>query len=85
MDTDDEVDLHENDEVLSDDEYEARKMKAIKEQLIADGLEIVEENEIVEELSIPALDAIEESGEKLGKKKKSKKKKKETLFNEDEL
>ncbi len=87
LDMDDEIDLHEDDELLSDDEYEARKVKVIKEQLIADGLEIVEEDEIVEELSLSLVDSIEESDEKLEKKKKSRKtkKKKETLFNEDEL
>ena len=70
---DDEITVNEDDALLSEDEYEARKVKVIKEQLIADGLEIVEENEILEQLD---------------KKKKSKKKnkqKKETAFNEDEL
>jgi uncharacterized membrane protein len=80
LDMDDEIDLH--DELLSDDEYEARKVKVIKEQLIADGLEIVEEDEIVEELSSVALDALEDIDEQIDKKKKSKKK---TLFNDDEL
>ena len=84
---DDEIEVAEDSELLSDDEYEARKVKVIKEQLIADGLEIVEENEIVEELSITALDTFEEIDKQLDKKKKSKKKnkKKETAFNEDEL
>lgn len=81
LDMDDEDDLHKEDEILSDDEYEARKVKAIKEQLIADGLEIVEENEIVEELSLSALDTSKETEQKLEKKKK----KKETRFNKDEL
>ena len=74
---DDEIEVHEDSEPLSDDEYEARKVKVIKEQLIADGLEIVEENEIVEEID-----------KQLDKKKKSKKKnkkKKETGFSADEL
>lgn len=35
----------------SDEAYEKRKMEVIKEQLIAEGLEIVEEDDIVEELS----------------------------------
>lgn len=39
-------------EVLSDEELEARKIEAIKEQLIADGLEIVDEEEIVDELAL---------------------------------
>ncbi|WP_373029498.1 hypothetical protein [Sulfurovum sp.] len=73
LDMDDEIDLYDNDELLSDDEYEARKVKVIKEQLIADGLEIVEEDEIVEELSSVALD----TDEQIDKKK--------TLFNDDEL
>ena len=92
LDMDDEDDLHKEDEILSDDEYEARKVKAIKEQLIADGLEIVEENEIVEELSLSALDTSKETDQKLEKKKKKKaeaklktkkeiKQKKEKLFN----
>jgi len=34
-----------SDETLNDEEYEARKIKAIKEQLIEDGLEIVDERE----------------------------------------
>jgi len=87
LDMDDEIAENEDDGLLSDDEYEARKVKVIKEQLIADGLEIVEENEIVEELSITALDTFEEIDKQLDKKKKSKKKnkQKETQFNKDEL
>ncbi len=76
---DDEIEM--NDELLNDDEYEARKVKAIKEQLIADGLEIVEENEIVEELSIVAGDSLD----KTKKSKEKSKKKKETQFTSDEL
>lgn len=83
LEMDDEIDLNQEDEPLSDDEYEARKVKAIKEQLIAEGLEIIEENEIVEELSIVA----EGLNKQLDKPKKSKKKskKKETEFTSDEL
>jgi len=36
---------------LDDEAYESRKVEAIKEQLIADGLEIFEEEEMVDELS----------------------------------
>ena len=43
-------------EELSDETYEERKIAAIKEQLIAEGLEIVGEEEIVEELSIKSDD-----------------------------
>ncbi len=75
LDMDDEIALNE-DEVISDDEYEARKVKIIKEQLIADGLDIIEEDAIVEELSTIVADSSEET---------NKRKKKETLFNKDEL
>jgi hypothetical protein len=47
-----EIDYDSSDEILSDEELEARKVKAIKEQLIAQGLEIVEEKEILEELEV---------------------------------
>ena len=63
----DEEELELPSETLSDDEYETRKMEVIKEQLIADGLEIVGEEEIVEELSA--------TGEKRKEKKKNKSKK----------
>ena len=61
-------------EVLTDDEYEVRKMEAIKEQLIADGLEIVGETEIVEELSA-------NSEKKIAKKKNKKNKEKQKVKN----
>ncbi|MGB5505882.1 MAG: hypothetical protein WBM70_04250 [Sulfurovum sp.] len=80
LEMDDEIALTE-DEPISDDEYEARKVKIIKEQLIADGLEIIEEDAIVEELSTVVAD----SSKKASKTKKSKKKKKETAFNKKEL
>ncbi len=88
LDMDDEIAENEDAISLSDDEYEARKVKVIKEQLISDGLEIVEEDEIVEVLSSDAVNSAEEVDEKLSKKKKSKTKKKqkqETELNEDEL
>ncbi|WP_373032649.1 hypothetical protein [Sulfurovum sp.] len=70
LDMDDEIEM--NDVApLSDDEYEARKVKVIKEQLIADGLEIVEE------LSIVVDD--------ISKKTKQSKKNNETLFSPKEL
>jgi len=47
-----EMDHDSSEEVLSDAEYEARKIKAIKEQLIAEGLEIVEEKEILEDFEV---------------------------------
>ena len=52
LDMEDEV----PEEELSDETYEERKIAAIKEQLIAEGLEIVGEEEIVEELSIKSDD-----------------------------
>jgi len=76
---DDEIEM--NDALLNDDEYDARKVRVIKEQLIADGLEIVEENEIVEELSV----VTGETFEKRKRSKKKSKKKKEIPFNGDEL
>jgi hypothetical protein len=86
LDMDDEIAEHEDAVSLSDDEYEARKVKVIKEQLIADGLEIVEEDAIVEELSNEVVHSVEEADEKLAKKSKTKKKQKqETGLNEEEL
>lgn len=85
LDMDDEIAENEDIISLSDDEYEARKVKVIKEQLIADGLEIVEEDEIVEELSNDTVHSTEETDNKLSKKKKSKTKKKNTDLNEEEL
>ena len=72
---DDNLELTE--EILSDEEREARKIEVIKEQLIADGLEIVDESEIVEELSIGLDGTLNSVGkpENKAKKKKSKKKK----------
>ena len=60
------LEMDEEVEAVSDEEYESRKVEVIKQQLIADGLEIVDENEYVEALSKKTL---------AGKNKKSKKKK----------
>lgn len=77
----DEIEIDE-DALLEEDAYEARKIKAIKEQLIADGLEILEEDEMVEELSA----SVEKASENLNKKLKKIKKrhKKKILLDEDE-
>lgn len=77
----DEIEIDE-DALLEEDTYEARKIKAIKEQLIADGLEILEEDEMVEELSA----SVEKASENLNKKLKKIKKrhKKKILLDEDE-
>jgi len=83
-------------EVLSEEELETRKVEAIKEQLIAEGLEIVGEEEIVDELSVSdevlifsAEDNRKKSPKKNKKKKSAKKKKhkkkKYLDFTEEEL
>ncbi len=45
------LDMDEEVEEVSEEEYESRKVEVIKQQLIADGLEIVDEDEYVEALS----------------------------------
>lgn len=83
LDMDEEIEESEDVISLSSDEYEARKIKVIKEQLIAEGLEIVDENEIVDELSH---DTADEAEEILSEKSRTKKKLKlETGLNEEEL
>lgn len=69
-------------EFLGDDAYEARKTKVIKEQLIAEGLEILEEDEMVEALSA----SVEKASEKLDKqlKKIKKRHKKKIALGENE-
>jgi len=62
-------------EELSENDIEIRKIKVIKEQLIADGLEIIDEDKILEELS--------EKKTILPKRKK--KKKKEFKYSAQEL
>jgi len=76
LDMDDNSDIIE--EALSEDEIEERKVALIKEQLIADGLEIVEEDEIVADLSIDldgTLTALSEVKAKKTKKSNGKKQK----------
>jgi len=62
--------------VLSDDEIERRKVEVIKQQLIADGLEIVDEDAYVEALSKKPSEG-KKKKEKSAKKKKVKAKKKD--------
>ena len=72
---------------LNEEAYESRKIEVIKEQLIADGLEIFEEEAIVDELSkVKKLKKkSKETKSKTEKIKKSaKKKKKNENFTEDE-
>ena len=45
------LDMEEEGEEVSEEEYESRKVEVIKQQLIEDGLEIVDEDEYVEALS----------------------------------
>lgn len=82
LDMDDAIEENEDAISLSDDEVAARKVKVIKEQLIADGLEIVEEDEIVEELSHDAFNTPEDGDEISSKIRK---KKEETGLSEEEL
>ncbi len=84
---------------LSQVGYEARKIELIKEQLIAEGLEIVGEEEIVEELSSKSEDATivtvfsneeedeagKKSKKKSSKKRKKQKKKKDSVFTQEDL
>jgi len=70
--------LEMNDEIeivdtLDEEDIETRKVEIIKEQLIADGLEIVDEAEIVEELSTPDEIIVFPNKKKKRKKKKEKK------------
>ena len=76
LEMDDEIPFE--DEVLDADALEARKIEVIKEQLIADGLEIVDEEKIVEELSIGLDGSLHtvEKADKSSKKEKTKSKKK---------
>ncbi|NOR55221.1 MAG: hypothetical protein GQ531_03340 [Sulfurovum sp.] len=74
----------EEEEELSDEALEARKIEVIKEQLIADGLEIVEENEMIEELSIQ-LDGSLEKDDKSKNKESKKKKSKKIKFTEENM
>lgn len=81
LDMDDDKDIVE--EILSDEALESRKVELIKEQLIADGLEIVDEDEIVEELSIAldgTLEKYSDTHEKKKKVKKTKQKKKKSKY-----
>ena len=77
LDMDDEIAEH---ELIDDEEYDARKVKIIKEQLIADGLEIIEEDTIVEVLSTTDSKSLKKS-----KKKKKKRKFRESPFSKKEL
>ena len=88
------LDMEENVEEASDQEYESRKVAVIKQQLIANGLEIIEEDEYIETLSNkPVAKKNQRSSEKNDdptvekKKKKTRKKskkKQEEIFTFEE-
>lgn len=70
---------------VDEEDYESRKIEVIKEQLIADGLEIFEGEEIVEELSKDREVKEKSNPAKIKKESKSKKKKKKSKkFTKDE-
>ncbi len=77
----------EEEEVLNEEEIEARKVEVIKQQLEADGLEIISEEEYVETLSSqnPKKKKKEKKHMKAKKEKKSKKSKEETFTFEEAL
>ena len=68
-------------ETLNEEEIEARKVEAIKQQLEADGLEIISEEEYVETLSRKK----QKKKKKVKKSKKSKKSKEEIFTFEEAL
>ena len=70
-------------EALNEEEIEARKVEVIKQQLEADGLEIISEEEYVETLSNKASKT--KKKKKKNKSKKSKKNKEETFSFEEAL
>jgi len=85
------LDMEEEGEEVSDEEYESRKVEVIKQQLIADGLEIVDEDEYVEALSKKPLAEKNEKSKKMksrkneDKKNRSKKIKKEQKIKKDKM
>ena len=72
LEMDDEIEVIE--EGFSEEEIEKRKIEVIKEQLIAEGLEIVEEEDIMDELGVDDIVIFSDTDE-IGKKSKSEKKK----------
>ncbi len=74
------LEMEEEAEAVSEEEYESRKVEVIKQQLIADGLEIVDEDEYVEALSKKS-----KKSKKEQKIKKDKKKNEETFTFEEAL
>jgi len=77
------LEMDEEVEEVSDEEYESRKVEVIKQQLIADGLEIVDEDEYVEALSKKSSEQSDNPAGTRTKKKKAKKSKKEQKIKKD--
>ena len=83
------LEMEEGVAAVSDEEYESRKVEVIKQQLIADGLEIVDKDEYVEALSKKSLVEKKEKLKKMksrkneDKKSKSKKSQKEQKNKKD--
>lgn len=76
LEMDDEAEEDHDPELLSEDDYEARKVEVIKEQLIAEGLEIVEEEEILDVLSAKSKEKPLDKRKKIKSKRKEKGKEK---------
>ena len=68
------LDMDEEVEEVSEEEYESRKVEVIKQQLIADGLEIVDEDEYVETLSKKPLAEKNKKSKKMQARKNDEKK-----------
>ncbi len=77
LEMDDEAEEDHGPELLSEDDYEARKVEVIKEQLIAEGLEIVEEEEILDAFSAKSKEKTLDKRKKSKSKDKGKEKMKE--------
>lgn len=82
LDMDEEIDIPDI-ETLTSEELEVRKVEAIKEQLISEGLDIVDEADIVKEIGVE-VDTIDTPKLKREKKKKKSKKNKKIKFTEEE-
>jgi uncharacterized membrane protein len=76
LEMDDEAEEDHDLELLSEDDYEVRKVEVIKEQLIAEGLEIVEEEEILDVLSNKSKEKSSDKAKKSKTKRKEKGKEK---------
>ncbi len=70
------LEMEEGVAAVSDEEYESRKVEVIKQQLIADGLEIVDKDEYVEALSKKPLAEKKEKLKKMKSRKNEDKKSK---------